>query len=147
MAASLAAPQLCPGYRQRVDWYAGMAHLPPLASTVDMFLRVLAELRTRHAAAAYEPARVNRGRCVGTSARQGSHIADEPLVALLPDLLAGEPSTWHGSGGTDADGWIHKPSTWLRRFDDVHDIGDYLARCARGSCRRRRRQSPCCPRR
>ena len=55
-------------------------------------------------------------------------LFEQPLVALLPDILGGEPSTWHGCGNGSDDGWTHSPSAFLRRFADLVDVNDYLRR-------------------
>jgi hypothetical protein len=107
---------------------AGLAHLSTFESTVDIFLRVLAELSARRASASYRPAEVIEVVVSGPDLVRDLKLSDEPFVSLLPDLLEGEPATWHGHGGTDERGWLHKPSTWLRRFHGVGDVSDYLSR-------------------
>jgi hypothetical protein len=107
---------------------AGMAHLPAFASTVDMFLRVVRELADQRVKAAFDPTRVITVEVPGRQLIETLHLADEPLVDLLPDLLHGEPSTWNGAGGTNEDGWFHQPSTFIRRFRTVTDVNDYLTR-------------------
>jgi hypothetical protein len=107
---------------------AGMAHLPALASTVDMFLRVVRELADRRVKAAYAPTEVITVEVSGSELVETLNLANEPLVDLLPDLLQGEPSTWNGSRGTNERGWFHQPSTFIRRFRTVTDVNDYLTR-------------------
>jgi hypothetical protein len=107
---------------------AGMAHLPEFASTVDMFLSVVRELATQRANAAYDPTQVITVQVSGRRLIESLDLADEPLVDLLPELLQSEPSTWHGSRGSDDDGWFIQPSTFIRRFRTVFDMNDYLTR-------------------
>jgi hypothetical protein len=107
---------------------AGMAHVPAMASTVDMFLRVVRELAEQRVKAAYDPTRVITVAVPGRQLIDTLGLADEPLVDLLPDLLRGEPSTWNGAPSNKEDGWFHQPSTFIRRFRGVTDVNDYLTR-------------------
>ena len=107
---------------------AGMAHLPAFASTVDMFLRVVRELGTKRAEAAYEPTQVITVEVPGHQLIADLDLAGEPLVGLLPELLQSEPATWHGSHGINDYGWYMQPSTFVRRFRTVTDVNDYLTR-------------------
>ncbi len=106
---------------------AGMAHLPQFASTVEMFLRVVNTLADRRASAPFEPGSVITVEIPGAELVADLGLNGEPLVALLPELLRGEPATWHGtqSGGA---GWNYQPSSFIRRFRAVRDINDYITR-------------------
>jgi hypothetical protein len=107
---------------------AGMAHLERFDSTVDMFLRILAELVARRAATTFNPLNVVEVEVSGLDLVEDLGLTGEPFVGLLPDLIAGEPSTWHGSGHVNDRGWSVRPSSHLRRFRGVGDIDDYVAR-------------------
>jgi hypothetical protein len=107
---------------------AGMAHLPAMASTVDMFLRVVRELAEQRVKAVYDPTKVITVDVPGRQLIDTLDLAGEPLVDILPELLQGEPSTWNGAHGTNDDGWFHQPSTFIRRFRTVTDVNDYLTR-------------------
>jgi hypothetical protein len=107
---------------------AGMAHVAELATTVEMFLRVVSELAARRAAAPFNPGQVITIEISGPQLVTDLHLDDEPLVGLLPELLQGEPATWHGSHRHGDDDWAHQPSSYLRRFRDIRDVNDYLGR-------------------
>lgn len=107
---------------------AGMAHLDEFSSTVEMFLQVVNALVERRAAAAFEPNRVITVEVSGPQLVKDLHLESELLVDLLPELLEGEPAAWHGTGNSNADGWVHRPSSFLRRFRGVRDVNDYLVR-------------------
>jgi hypothetical protein len=54
-------------------------------------------------------------------------LEKDPWLFLLPELLDGEPATGHGhqvGGGT----WQHRPSKFLRRFQGINTVGEYVAR-------------------
>jgi len=107
---------------------AGMAHLDRFASTVGMFLRVVNALADRRAAAPFDPCRVVTVEIPGPELVADLGLGEEPLVGLLPELLQGEPATWHGSQQRGDAGWIYQPSSHLRRFRGVRDVNDYLTR-------------------
>ncbi len=107
---------------------AGMAHLPRFDSTVEMFLRVVNALGDRRAAAPFEPGRVVQVEISGSELVNDLGLDDEPLVGLLPELLQGEPATWHGSQSSDKAVWTYLPSSQLRRFRGIRDINDYVSR-------------------
>jgi hypothetical protein len=107
---------------------AGMAHLDRFASTVAMFLRVVNALADRRAAAPFEPGRVVTVEISGPELVADLGLDGEPLVGLLPELLHGEPATWHGAQQRGDAGWIYQPSSHLRRFRGVRDVNDYLGR-------------------
>jgi hypothetical protein len=107
---------------------AGMAHLDPFASTVEMFLRVVNELANRRAAAPFEPSRVVTVELSWPELVTDLGLDREPLVELLPELLQGEPATWHGTQQRGDAGWIYQPSSHLRRFRGVREVNDYLTR-------------------
>jgi hypothetical protein len=107
---------------------AGMAHLDRLASTVEMFLRVVNELGDRRAAAPFDPGRVVTVEISGPELVTALGLDGEPLVGLLPELLKGEPATWHGSPQPGDTGWTCQPSSVIRRFRGVSDINDYVSR-------------------
>lgn len=108
---------------------AGLAHLPKFTSTVAMFLRVLNELAARRAAATFDPHAVVEVEVHGAELVDRLALADLPLVGLLPELLAGEPATWHGSGHVTSDGaWLYKPQSFIRRFRGVTAVDEYVSR-------------------
>jgi hypothetical protein len=107
---------------------AGFAHLPEHGSLVDMFLAVLNELASRRAEAAYDPHQVIDVIVSGSQLLDQLGISSHSLAAILPDILGGEPATWHGSGQVDAGDWKHNVSTFVRRFRAVSDVDDYLRR-------------------
>lgn len=107
---------------------AGFAHLPAHAGVVNIFLAVLRELADRRAKAAFDPRRVIDVTLSGPDLLGDLGLQDAPLVRLLPDLLSGEPSTWHGGGNVNGDIWMPTPSTFMRRFRNVSTVGDYLYR-------------------
>ena len=107
---------------------AGFALLPEHAGAVNMFLAVLGELAQRRAAAAYDPRQVIEVSVSGAALIRDLGLQDEPMVRLLPDILGGEPSTWHGGDNLDGNEWKPKASTFVRRFADVNDVGDYFRR-------------------
>ncbi|MGB2569274.1 hypothetical protein ACPFP2_12595 [Micromonospora citrea] len=107
---------------------AGFAHLPEHADVLDMFLAVLVELADRRARAAFDPRRVIDVTLSGPDLLSDLGLENKALVRLLPDLLSGEPSTWHGGGNVNGGVWMPNPSTFVRRFRDVSSVGDYLYR-------------------
>ncbi len=107
---------------------AGFAHLPEHAELVDMFLAVLNELANRRAEAAYEPHQVIEVIVSGSELLEQLGINSHPLAAILPDIIDGEPATWHGSGNLDSGGWKHTVSPFVRRFRAVDSVDDYLRR-------------------
>lgn len=107
---------------------AGMAHLDTFASTVAMFLRVLAELVARRAAAPYEPGRVVITSFLGRQLVADLELDDEPLVHLLPQILNSEPATWHGVQGETSPDWAYQLNGHLRHFCGVQEANDYLIR-------------------
>ncbi|MFV2103985.1 hypothetical protein [Micromonospora sp. LOL_024] len=107
---------------------AGMAHLDQFASVVETFLQAVNELADRRAAAPFEP-----GRVVTVEISWPEMVTDlgfdgVRLVRLLPELLQGEPATWHGWQQRGDAAWICQPSSHLRRFRGVRDVNDYLTR-------------------
>jgi hypothetical protein len=107
---------------------AGMAHLPWLASTVSMFIRVVQALGTRRQSATYEPGRVITVEVPGSVLIQNLDLKHERLLDLLPEILKGEPGTWHGSTTGEGESWVIQPSTFIRRFRTVTDVHDYVQR-------------------
>jgi len=107
---------------------AGLAHLEEFSATVRIYLRVLNALGEQRAAAPFEPQQVVTVEVSGPQLVRDLDLEREPLVDLLPELLQGEPATWHGAGHSNDEGWVHRPSSFLRRFRDVDNIDDYLAR-------------------
>ncbi|MFG1833852.1 hypothetical protein [Micromonospora chersina] len=107
---------------------AGMAHLDRFASTVEMFLQAVNELADRRAAAPFEPGRVVTVEISWPELVTNLGLNGEPLLDLLPELLQGEPATWHGPQQRGDAGWIYQPSSHLRRFRRVRDVNDYLTR-------------------
>jgi hypothetical protein len=107
---------------------AGFAHLHDFQSTVTMFLTVVNALADQRASAPLEPDRVVTVTISGPQLVRELNLDNEPFAHLLPELLNGEPPTWHGAGNSDEHGWIHRPSSFLRRFRAVRDVDDYLIR-------------------
>lgn len=105
---------------------AGLAHLTEFAPTVDMYLRVLDALIERRSMAPFEPQRVVTVEVSGPQLVSDLGLEREPLVGLLPELLDGEPATWNGAGDSNEKGWVHRPSSSLRRFRGVRDVDEYL---------------------
>jgi hypothetical protein len=107
---------------------AGMAHLDSFSSTVEMFLRFVNAVVERRAAAPFDPRRVVTVEVAGPELVVDLKLANEPLEHLLPELLDGEPATWHGSPKDNEAGWTYRPSSQLRRFRDLCDVNDYITR-------------------
>lgn len=107
---------------------AGMAHLPSLASTISMFLRVVQALGTRRQRAAYEPNQVITVEVPSSVLIENLDLEHERLLDLLPEILQGEPGTWHGSITGEGESWVIQPSTFIRRFRTVTDVHDYVER-------------------
>jgi hypothetical protein len=107
---------------------AGFAHIPEHADVVDMFLAVLNELANRRAEAAYDPHQVIEVIVSGSELVDQLGISSHPMAAILPDILDGEPATWHGSGNVAASDWKHTVSPFVRRFRAVSGVDDYLLR-------------------
>lgn len=107
---------------------AGMTHLPQFASTVEMFLRVVNAVADRRASAPFKPGSVITVEVPGAQLVDDLGLESEPLVELLPELLRGEPATWHGAQSSGDAGWVYQPSSFIRRFRAVRDINDYITR-------------------
>ncbi|MEV0453823.1 hypothetical protein [Catellatospora methionotrophica] len=107
---------------------AGMGHLPSFTTTSGMFLRVLRELRKRRATATYNPTKVIEVVISGSELIDTLNLGAEPLVGMLPEILSGEPATWHGTPTRIGDDWTLTCSRWLRHFGHVRDIHDYVER-------------------
>ncbi|GAA3335881.1 hypothetical protein GCM10020358_05910 [Amorphoplanes nipponensis] len=107
---------------------AGLAHLPEHAELVGMFLAVLNELATRRADAAYDPHRVIEVTVSGGELLRELGLDTHPLAGILPDLIGGEPATWHGGGNLDSGDWTPRASSFVRRFRAVDGVDDYLRR-------------------
>jgi hypothetical protein len=107
---------------------AGMAHLALFGSTVEMFLRVVNELADRRASAPFKPGSVITLEIPGAELVADLGLNGEPFAALLPELLRGEPATWHGTQPSGDAGWTYRPSSFIRRFRGVRDINEYITR-------------------
>ncbi|WP_346533801.1 hypothetical protein [Micromonospora sp. DPT] len=107
---------------------AGFAHLPAHGGFVDMFLAVLSELSDRRAKAEYNPRQVIEVTLSGPELLGELGLQDAPLVRLLPEVVGGEPSTWHGGGNVNGGVWMPAPSTFVRRYRNVSTVGEYLHR-------------------
>jgi hypothetical protein len=109
----------------------GLARLPQAAGTVAVFLQTLAHLVEVERSASPSPTQVDLITVTSDEVQKAlwRNLASPALVRTVGELLAHEPSTWGCNvQPNDEGGWTASPRSFLRRYEGITNVSDYLDR-------------------